>query len=81
MLNTRVVRALFANYVTAHVVGDGCRPAEHLQLTLPSLWCSEGPFEHWVVLNVRHRERKHLGRDSAGSPHEGGSGGCEGKTD
>lgn len=60
-LNTRVVRALFGNYVTVYVVGDGRRPVEHLQLTLPSLWRSEGPFELWVVLNVRHRERKLLG--------------------
>lgn len=36
-LDTRVAHALYRNYVTVYVGGDGCRPVEHLQLTLQSL--------------------------------------------
>lgn len=55
MLDTRVAHALYRNYVTVYVGGDGRGPVEHLQLTLQSLWRSEGPIEVWVVLNVRHQ--------------------------
>lgn len=56
-LDTRVAHALFWNYVTVYVGGDGHRHVEHLQLTLQSLWQSHGPIELLVVLNMRHRWR------------------------